>query len=166
MIIAKGREIKEFSEIITIHDLITILTFEPESVMRKQLSIQTFNAANGEPLPNVLLKLKKTNSKISTEGLTKENGSFGYVIDQNCQYTLDVARKGFIPYTIEFNQTKGNENVGTVNVPLLPILKAKTHLVHDQERREEVEVKSNTMRAILVSDDTVHAGQITLELYS
>lgn len=166
MIIAKGREIKEFSEIVTIQDLVTEFTFEPENTMRKKLNIQTFNAENGELLSNVLLRLKKTNSKISTEGLTKENGCFGYIIDENCQYSLDITRRGFISYTMEFNQTKGNEAINTINVPLFPILKTKSIMMHDQQRNEDVEVKTNIMRAILVSDDQVHAGQITLELYS
>ena len=166
MLIAKGREIKEFSEIISIEEQITELTFEPEEVMKKKLTIQTFNADNGELLSNVLLRLRKTNSKISTEGLTKENGWFSYIVDSNCQYSLDVARKGFISYSMEFNQTKGNENVDNVKVPLFSIEKPKSKVVFDSENQTDVAININTMRAIMISDDKVHNSQLTFEIYA
>lgn len=78
----KGRGIADISQTIIIKEQFTKLTYTAEALMRKQVMINTFNANTGEPLSNVLLRLKKHNSKISSEGLTKD-GSFTYVIDAN-----------------------------------------------------------------------------------
>ena len=154
MVIAKGREIKEFSEIITVQEQITELSFTPERHFSKEITVQAYNAKTGNPLANVLLRLRKCNSKISSEGLTKQEGDFSYVIDSNCPHLLEVDRKGFIPYSFEFNQTKGNENIDVVKVPMFPVEKLHPTRVSDPENPdEEIEVKTHLVRAILVTDD-------------
>ena len=153
MIIAKGREIKEFSEIISIEEQITNLNYIPEQDYKKEININAFNAVTGEGLSNVFLRLRKCNSKISSEGLTKSQGDFMYTIDANCLHFLEVERKGFIPYFLEINQTKGNEDNNVVKVPMFPIEKIKKKLIKLSEEEEETEVKPLKLRALLVSDD-------------
>lgn len=166
MIIAKGREIKTFSEIISVNDLINEFTFTSEEELKKKLKIQTFDASTGQPLTNVLLKLCKSHSKISSEGLTRGNGCFEYIIDSNCQYILDVNRKGFISYSMEFNQTKGNEEHDTLQVPLFPIVKElETKTVIDQKKNTSNEIKQNLLRAIMVADNSIFSTQMTFELH-
>lgn len=156
MVIAKGREIKEFSEIIRVEEQITELHFTPETLFSKEVTVKAYDAITGNPLPNVLLRLRKSNSKISSEGLTKSDGEFSYIIDSNCPHFLEVERKGFIPYHFEFNQTKGNENIDVVKVPMFPIEKVKPVSVPNPEHpEEETEVKPNILRTILVTDDEV-----------
>jgi hypothetical protein len=157
MIIAKGREIKEFSEIISVEEQITEINFTPDQGMSKKLEIKAFDAITKDELPNVLLRLRKSNSKISAEGLTKEQGIFIYYIDANCTYQLEIQRKGYISYQMEFNQTKGNEHIETIKVPLFPVEKIKPVVVysvdpeHENQYKPE-EVKPGRFRAILVSD--------------
>lgn len=122
MIIAKGKEIKEFSDIVVIEQQITRISYSPKQPFSKEIIIMAFNATTGKELPNVLLKLRKKNSKFSSEGLTKSQGEFSYMIDANCLHYLEVERKGFIPYFFEFNQTKGNEDNEIIKVPLFPIV--------------------------------------------
>jgi len=167
MIIAKGREIKEFSEIITIEQQITELTFTPKENMIKKIYIQTFNAKTGEALVNVLLRLRKSNSKISSEGLTKEQGDFSYIVDANCPHYLEVERKGYIPYYLEFNQTKGNEDDKLIKVPMFPVEKVKPKVISDPENQdEEIEIKPGYFRALLISDNEASNSTITLELHA
>lgn len=167
MIIAKGREIKEYSEIISIDQQITELEFTPEQSMSKQLFVRAFNAQTGQRLGNVLLKLRKSNSKISSEGLTKENGEFMYIIDANCPHYLEVERKGFIPYFLEFNNTKGNENVSILKVPLMPVEKLKAKKISNPEDQQEAtEITPGLIRAVLITDVDDSNGVITLEAYA
>jgi hypothetical protein len=165
MIIAKGRGIKEFSEIISVEKQITELSFTPQENMIKTVYIQAFNASTGDPLPNVLLKLRKSTSKISSEGLTKDKGEFSYIIDANCTHYLGVERKGFIPYSFEFNQTKGNEEDKIVNVPLFPIEKLKSRIISNPDNPEEdIEIKPGIFRAILLTDNEDSNSIIGFEL--
>ena len=153
MIIAKGREIKEFSEIVNIEEQITQIRYTPQQTFNKEIIVMAFNADSGEELPNVLLRLRKNNSKISSEGLTKSQGEFSYMIDANCPHYLEVERKGFIPYFLEFNQTKGNEDSQIIKVPLFPIEKLSKQIIQNPESEEEIRVKPNLLRAILISDN-------------
>lgn len=165
MIVAKGREIKEFSEIITIEEQITKLDFTPQQDYRKEISIQAFNAETGEDLSNVLLRLRKTNSKISSEGLTRTQGDYVYTIDANSPHYLEAERKGFIPYFLEINQTKGNEGNPIVKVPMVPIVKAKKMIIADPETKEETEMKPNLFRVVLISDDESSMNSLSLSLH-
>jgi hypothetical protein len=175
MIIAKGREIKEFSKIISVEEQITELNFTPEQGMSKKLKIKTYDATTKIELPNVLLKLRKTNSKISAEGLTKDKGIFSYFIDANCSYQLEIVRKGYIPYQMEFNQTKGNEEIQSLKVPMFQIEKIKPTVVSYQmysddlkiegvERSEEV--MPGRFRTILITDHDTSAIFLTPTLYA
>lgn len=165
MVIAKGRGIKEFSEIISIEQQITELSFTPKENMIKNVHIQAFNALTGDPLPNVMLRLRKCTSKISSEGLTKEKGEFSYIIDANCTHYLDVERKGFIPYSFEFYQTKGNEEDNLIKVPLFPIEKLKTKVISNPDKPEEdIEIKPGLFRAVLLTDNEDSNSTISFEL--
>ena len=165
MIIVKGREIKTLSEIISVEEQITELTFTTEEILRKRLKIYVFDATTGKPLTNVLLRLLKSNSKISAEGLTGENGEFEYIIDSNFPHILDVNRKGFITYSMEFNQTKGNEEIYVLQVPLYPIIKKiKSKMITEPIKQTSLEIKENIFRVIMISDSSIHSSQITLEL--
>jgi hypothetical protein len=166
MIVAKGPDIKEFSEIISIKEQITTLTFTPSKSMRKEVYVHTFNAVTGESLSNVLLRLRKCSSKVSAEGLTRDKGEFLYVIDSNSAHSLEVNRKGFIPYSFEFNQTKGNEHITTIKVPLFPIEKQKLKSIPNPENpQDELQTKLGLLRAVLVSDSEDSCSQMTFSLY-
>lgn len=82
MLTAKGKDIKEFSKIISITDQITVLTLQPESKLMKGLMMCTYDATTGSKLSNVLIKLRKAHSKIVTQGLSRD-GYCGFTIDQN-----------------------------------------------------------------------------------
>lgn len=166
MIIAKGREIKTFSKKISVTEIINEFTFTSEEELRKNLNIHTFDATTGEPLMNVLLKLSKASSKMFSEGLTRLGGSFEYIIDSNCPYILDVDRKGYIPYSMEFNQTKGNEDCDTIQVPLIPIVRdLETKTISDPKKKTSFVVKQNVLRAIMVSDSGTYSSQVSFELH-
>lgn len=82
MVVAKGKDIKEYSQIISISDQITILAFTPDRPMSKSLICQTYDGKTGEKLNNVLIKLRKAHSKITTQGLTG-SGMIAFQTNQN-----------------------------------------------------------------------------------
>lgn len=89
-----------------------------------------------------------------------------YIIDSNSSHTLEVNRKGFIDYSFEFNQTKGNEEITRINVPLFPIEKQKSKTINNHENpQEELQTKLNLLRAVLVSDSEDSCGQMVFYLY-
>lgn len=83
MVIAKGKEIREFSQIISIEEHITILKMVPEPPIRKVIAFQVYDAKTGEKLSNVLLKLRKAHSKITLQGLSREEGYVVFTVTEN-----------------------------------------------------------------------------------
>ncbi|CAI2379497.1 unnamed protein product [Moneuplotes crassus] len=164
MIIAKGREIKEFSKIIEIREQLTNVSCTPEQDYQKEISVLAFNAMTGEELSNVLLRLRKGNSKISSEGLTKSKGGFVYTINENSPHCLQAERKGFIPSFLEINQTRGNESNSVVKIPMVPVQKIKKVEVTDHETKDITEMKPSGFKVVLISDDESSLSSLSLSL--
>lgn len=64
---------------------------------------------------------------------------------------------------MEFNQTTGNLDYNTINVPLFPVEKLKSRKVQHSDSKEEFVIHSRVLRAILVSDPNP-IGSINLQL--
>jgi hypothetical protein len=164
MVVAKGRSIKEFSQIISIEDQITILAFTPDAPMKKLISCYAYDAKTGETLNNVLVKVRKTHSKITTQGLTRD-GSCVFTITQNCAHTVEVFRKGYISYTTQMNQTKGSEDMNIMNLPLLPIESVRTIKIPNPENADhEMEILPGYLRIVLMTDSNF--PQMNLQLHA
>lgn len=162
MVIAKGKEIREFSQIISIEEHITILKMVPEPPIRKVIAFQVYDAKTGEKLSNVLLKLRKAHSKITLQGLSREEGYVVFTVTENWIHTLEVFRKGYISYSTKINMTKGNEDVRSVKVPVMPVETIKPYKVLSSDESKEVEVQPGYFSIVCISDSL--SSKLDLEL--
>lgn len=121
MIIAKGDNIKEHSEILDVQEGNVFAEIKMKKPTKKQVFIRAYDASTGDSLGSVILRWKKKASRHVLEGLTTKEGLYCYASDENATYIIEAEKKGYINYRREVVLTKGNEHIPDVRVPMMPV---------------------------------------------